>query len=454
MSFKNKGGQPMFHTIQLSKTDPTPLYIQLASEITKLIHTGILLSGVKLPPIRVLAANLSINRDTVVRAYKLLENQGLVDAHIGKGTYISPHTPPTPAEPDYSEINNIYCSTLGFSKELFPTSLCINLATSVILTEGWDAFCDPLNRERNFLKQSACYFLEDSGIKTSFLQMRIIKHFTEFLQILFKASSKQGVCIEAFSDLTYSSYLRSIGGKIYEIPLTPEGLNLEVLEKHLRTGNIGYILLSSYLQNPTGICYSASNKQKIAELAKAYDCYIVEDGTLSEFSYDTPKLLPLFNHFASDRVIYVYHFCKVYLPYLSYSFVLLPNHMIKYIPEEIECTFNEYFLHHYLESNFLKDNKKYMLQSCKEKYNYLYHGLSLLTDRIKVYAPVGGIFFWLKPLTVSTEEIYTLFIQNNIVVSPGTLFTSANQADYFRLSISHLDVTHIDEILELLNNNL
>ena len=438
----------MFHTIQLSKADPTPLYIQLASEMSKLIQADVLPCGTKLPSIRILSKQLSINRDTVVSAYNLLESQGLVEAHVGKGTYIAslPITPHTSAP--FGEAHNIYCSSLGFSKELFPVSLCKELSDMILSKEGWNAFCDPFNRERNLLKQSAYHFLEEIGLNASSAQVRIIKHFTDFLSILFKYSSKQGLCIEALSDLTYSCYLRSIGAKIYEVPLTTEGLSLEALEKHLHSGNIGYIFLSSYLQNPTGICYSADNKRQIIELAERYDCYIIEDGTLSDF-YASP-LFPLFNHLSKDRVIYIYHFCKVYLPYLSYSFVLLPSDKLKCIPDKMQCSFNEYLLHYYLESSFLKDHKRMMIASCNEKYARLLLGLSSLKDKIKLYAANGGLFFWLKPLTVSPEQICELFIHHNIIIAPGTLFTSSNKTSYFRLSITHLTLSDIDNLLELL----
>ncbi|WP_070001091.1 aminotransferase-like domain-containing protein [Cellulosilyticum sp. I15G10I2] len=444
----------MFYTVQLSKSDPTPLYIQLASEIAKLIQSGTLLGGTKLPPIRTLSKYLSINRDTVVSAYKLLENQGLVDAHVGKGTYVASQPSVLLSEHNSNEINNIYCSTLGFSKDLFPIALCKELAQRVIDTEGWGAFCDPLYRERNLLNQNVCCFLESAGIKASSAQVRVIKNFTSFLINLFKYSSKQGICIEQFSDLTYSSFLHSIGSKIYEIPLIKDGLNLEVLEKYLRLGNIGYIFLSSYLQNPTGLCYSDYQKQALIKLAKTYDCYIIEDGTLSEFLYDTPKLMPLFHHFSKDRVIYTYHFSKMYLPHLSYSFVLLPAHMVKGISNDLECTFNEYLLHYYLESASLMEHRKLLFELCKEKYNQLYSGLQLLKNKIEIYAVHGGIFFWLKPLTVSLDEICELFIQNNVVVSPGTLFTYAHKSDYFRLSITQLTTDHIDQILQLLHTQL
>ena len=132
---------PMFHTVQLSKSDPTPLYIQLASELAKLIQANLLKGGTKLPAIRYLSKQLAINRDTVVSAYKLLENQGLVEGHIGKGTYVVPF--PTIVSPT-PENTNICCSNLGFPKELFSSSLCLELATKLITEEGWESLLEPV----------------------------------------------------------------------------------------------------------------------------------------------------------------------------------------------------------------------------------------------------------------------------------------------------------------------
>lgn len=435
----------MFYAVQLSKSDPTPLYIQLASQIAKLIQSKTLSGGTKLPPIRSLSKSLSINRDTVVSAYKLLETQGLVEAHIGKGTYVLE---------DSSLLDTpIYCSSLGFSRDLFPLSLCSDLAQHIIRKEGWDAFSDPFHKERIHLTQNICYFLKDLGISASLTQVRIIKNYNHLLLSLVKYSSKKGICIEQFSDLTHPSYLRSIGSKLYEVPLTPEGLDLKVLEKYLRSGNIGYIFLSSYLQNPTGICYSNEQKQKLIYLANKYDCYIIEDGTLSDFLYPTTPV-PLFYNFSTDRVIYVYHFSKVYLPYLPYSFILLPNPMLKSISDDLSIAFNEYFLRYYLESDLLKNYKKITLTSYKKKYNRLLEGLSDLKPKIKIYANHGGIFFWLKPLTRSLDEICTLFIQNHIIVAPGNLFSYTQECDYFRLSITQIQDEHIDKILDLLHTHL
>lgn len=441
----------MFHTVQLSKADPTPLYIQLATELGKLIQSGLLTGGTKLPAIRFLSKQLAINRDTVVSAYKLLENQGLVEGYIGKGTYVVPSSPlPLSPSEESATPAHAYCSNWGFSKDLFPPSLCMSLTQEIIEKEGWSAFSDPYYRERHFLKQSAAHFLKNVGINPHFAQVRIIKSLDSFFLSLFKYSPKQGICVEDLRDLSTSCYLRSIGAKIHEVPLVADGMDLEVLEKHLRTGNIAYICLSSYLQNPTGLCYSSSNKQKIIELAKTYDCYIIEDGTFSEFIYDDTLLLPMYEHFSKERVIYLYHFSKLYLPYLSYSFAAFPVHMIKRLTDDTECTFNERLLRYYLDSNFLKVSRQTLFKSCKEKYELLYEGLSQYPDKLSISNHHGGLFLWIKSLQFSCVELCEYLTQNNIITSPGSLFTHATTNNYLRISISQLSLEATAQIINLL----
>jgi DNA-binding transcriptional MocR family regulator len=95
-----------------------------------------------------------------------------------------------------------------------------------------------------------------------------------------------------------------------------------------------------------------------------------------------------------------------------------------------------------------------MLDSCSEKYTKLYLGLSSLKDQVTLYGSHGGLFFWIKPLRLSCLEVCKLFIQHNIIISPGSLFTYSGKTDYFRLSIPHLTLKHIDEIIKLVELSL
>ena len=73
--------------LQISPGSDEPIYAQIVGQIGRAIATGELAPGDKLPPVRRLAGELVINPNTVARAYRLLEQQGLVSTKTGSGTY-------------------------------------------------------------------------------------------------------------------------------------------------------------------------------------------------------------------------------------------------------------------------------------------------------------------------------------------------------------------------------
>ena len=79
-----------FASIQLNKQGITPVYRQLGDAFCMLIKRGVLKPHRKLPPIRKMANALRINNDTVINAYKYLENKGVVYSIAGSGTYVAP----------------------------------------------------------------------------------------------------------------------------------------------------------------------------------------------------------------------------------------------------------------------------------------------------------------------------------------------------------------------------
>ncbi len=75
--------------IQISVSDGIPIYQQIVSQVRYLIAAGRLQAGEELPPIRVLAEQLTVNPNTVARAYLELEHAGVVTKRHGSGTYVS-----------------------------------------------------------------------------------------------------------------------------------------------------------------------------------------------------------------------------------------------------------------------------------------------------------------------------------------------------------------------------
>lgn len=75
--------------IELSVRDGVPIYRQVFNQIRYQIIAGQMQVGDELPPIRVLAEQLSITPNTVVKAYDALEAEGLVVKRQGSGTFVA-----------------------------------------------------------------------------------------------------------------------------------------------------------------------------------------------------------------------------------------------------------------------------------------------------------------------------------------------------------------------------
>lgn len=67
--------------------DARPIYQQLKDNLRRLIVTGSIPSGEKLPSVRELAAELAINPNTIQRAYRELESEGYVVSIAGRGSF-------------------------------------------------------------------------------------------------------------------------------------------------------------------------------------------------------------------------------------------------------------------------------------------------------------------------------------------------------------------------------
>ncbi len=75
--------------IRVSTADGVPLYLQIVNQVKHLSASGKLKPGDELPPVRTLGEQLLVNPNTVARAYRELEREGVLVTRRGAGTYVS-----------------------------------------------------------------------------------------------------------------------------------------------------------------------------------------------------------------------------------------------------------------------------------------------------------------------------------------------------------------------------
>jgi GntR family transcriptional regulator len=88
----------MVMKIELDFRSPISLTEQIVEQIRHQIASGVLNPGEQLPTVRSLATELRINFNTVARAYRILDEMGLISTQQGRGTYVTEIPPPESGE--------------------------------------------------------------------------------------------------------------------------------------------------------------------------------------------------------------------------------------------------------------------------------------------------------------------------------------------------------------------
>lgn len=109
--------------IQVDVRSRVPIYEQIINSIKQMSISGVLLPNEKLPSVRELAKDMTINPNTIQKAYQELERQGIIYIKRGQGTFINPDIKAKNKEEKMTNlketINTIVVESiyLGISKE-------------------------------------------------------------------------------------------------------------------------------------------------------------------------------------------------------------------------------------------------------------------------------------------------------------------------------------------------
>jgi GntR family transcriptional regulator len=84
--------------IRISNSDGVPIYRQIANQVKYLVAVGRLTVGEQLPTVRALAERLLVNPNTVARAYRELETEGVIASRQGSGAFVAGNGSPLAAK--------------------------------------------------------------------------------------------------------------------------------------------------------------------------------------------------------------------------------------------------------------------------------------------------------------------------------------------------------------------
>lgn len=100
--------------ISINYRDPRPIYEQVRDSLRRLILSGAMKSGERLPSVRDLSSTLTVNPNTVQRAYRELESEGYIYSVPGKGSFVADDK-----EIDQGRVDQLFKKMDEAAKELF-----------------------------------------------------------------------------------------------------------------------------------------------------------------------------------------------------------------------------------------------------------------------------------------------------------------------------------------------
>lgn len=247
--------------------------------------------------------------------------------------------------------------------------------------------------------------------------------------------------------------------KIIEIPADTNGLDLERLEQAMQNPEAKACLLTSNYQNPLGFCLSNAEKEKIAQLAAKYQCYVIEDDIYAECTFSLKRPLPIKYWDEQGYVIYcgsiskslstayrVGWFCvPERLQHLRHKF--LTKNVVVNTPLQLGLVDLIYSRAYRQHLNSLRVLLKQQIEEYRHFIINAFHGVELSINQ-----PTGGYALWLQfPEQIDSLAMYYFAQQHGINIVPGKVFGEDQRYNNcIRLNAGHELSDQIGDAIHLL----
>ena len=324
------------------------LYDRVADRVAKMIDKGALKPGDRIPSIRRMSKQMSVAISTVLHAYQILEDRGLIEARAKAGFFVRPkHTrfvaqARPPMEPEMlrlplkagrvkvGDIQMVRAQSIGDqasialgmalpSPEFLPTDAINRHLSRAARLNGVAASQYTLTPGLEALRARVAQRAMDSGCNLGPEEIVITNGTTEALGLALRAVTEPGdtVAVESPCYFGFLSLIKLLSLKVVEVSTDPrDGISLHELEKLMNHRKLALkaILLNPNVHNPLGSIMPDENKRRIVELTTSANVAVIEDDTYGELAFDAPRPSCIKSFDRKDNVILCSSFSKTLAP--------------------------------------------------------------------------------------------------------------------------------------------
>ena len=438
------------------------LYDRLAREITGQIERGVYRPGDRLPSVRQTHQEKNVSVSTVMQAYRLLEDQGIIEARPQSGYYVAARPLPSGSlpEPEIStppldpanvrtdalmrmvlrQANQeelVQFGTAIPAPDLLPNAKLNRIMLRLIREDAYPwAVCPTLEGSPAFRKQVARK-LARLNCAVSSEDVLVTSGCMEALSLALRATCKAGdlVAVESPTYFGILQALESAGLRALEIPTHwRDGLSLEALEFALEHHPVRAVMVVPNFQNPLGGCMPAENKQALVDLLARYEVPLIEDDIYGElgFGEHRPGLAKAYDR--EGLVITCSSFTKDIAPSYHIGWVVAGRFHERMEMLKMTLNIGTPILGQLVIAEFLENGGyDHFMRAARRAYEQRVAYMAQAVQRYfpagtRLTKPLGGFVLWVQlPERVDSLVLYEKALRAGISIAPGYMFSTTDK---------------------------
>lgn len=440
-----------------------PLYQRLATSLRDAIRKGDVGGFIRLPSERDFARHLGVSRTTVIAAYSLLREEGLVETQRGSGTRVA--NLPGAVFPSGDGVASglkllgevpegvIDCAGSVITDLGGLESEVLQVTQSDVRRLAQSFTYEPLGLP--MLREELASYYSRTGLETNPDEVLITTGAQQAIHLLFSLFARTAGTI-AVEDPTYLGALeaaRVAGASVVGVPIDEEGVKPRDLVTVLRSAPIGLVYVMTGCHNPTGAVMSVARRQEIARITEAAGVPVVDDRTLADLVL-ADRSSGFLGDPASDSIITIGSFSKLFWPGLRIGWIRASSLLIRRIARaKIVADLGSAHSSQLLATRVLSkidDVREKRRAQLKERLE-LFSGL--LQERLPDWSfsrPQGGPFLWIRLPHGDADRFTNLALRYGVRVLSGRKL-SARDMFSDRLRISYVaDPTQLQTAVQRL----
>lgn len=451
----------------------TRLYQEVAGRLADLIDQGTFPPGTRIPSVRKMSAQQGISISTVLQAYLLLEDQGLIEARPQSGYFVrkpaqgqlpEPEISAPEKDPRHVSLHEVVMMLLRDSVNpgvvqlgaalpdpaLLPIEKINRLLAAAIRQHGAAAhqyqFPPGLESLRIQVAQRAVH----SGCDLSPSDVLVTSGCVDAIDLCLHAVCRPGDIVAIESPMYFGTLqtLEVHGLRALEIPTHPrEGISIGALTFAIEHNPIRAVLVMSNFGNPLGSQMPDEKKKELVDLLARHEIPLIENDVSGEIHFGDKRPLVCKAFDRKGLVILASSFSKDIGPGLRLGWMAGGRYQselewLKFTISASAPSLPQFVIADFLQSGGYDHHLRRIRRAYARNVNLLSDAvMRYFPPGVRLTRPMGGFVLWVQlPESIDSLELYRAAIAKGITIAPGYVFSASQQySNFVRLNASEFN---------------